>query len=71
MTWSPGVNSVTCEPTASTMPAASWPRMAGVGKGYRPSTKCRSLWQTPEATTRTSTSRPMGLSMSTFSIVSG
>src|SRR6185503_4582879 len=35
------------------------------------STKWRSLWQTPEATVRTSTSRPMGLSMSTFSIVSG
>src|SRR5580765_8196155 len=71
MTWSPGESSETCNPTASTIPAASWPRMAGVGKGYRPSTKCRSLWQTPEATTRTSTSRPAGLSMSTFSIVSG
>jgi hypothetical protein len=33
--------------------------------------KCRSLWQTPLATVRTSTSRPMGLAMSTFSIVSG
>src|SRR5437870_13182472 len=32
--------------------------------------KCRSLWQTPLATVRTSTSRAMGLAMSTFSIVS-
>src|SRR5881396_263116 len=32
--------------------------------------KWRSLWQTPLATVRTSTSRPMGLAMSTFSIVS-
>src|SRR2546428_7251354 len=33
--------------------------------------KCRSLWHTPLATVRTSTSRPMGFAMSTFSIVSG
>src|SRR4029450_3379710 len=33
--------------------------------------KCRSLWQTPLATVRTSTSRPMGLAISTFSMVSG
>ncbi len=32
--------------------------------------KWRSLWQTPLATVRTSTSRAMGLAMSTFSIVS-
>src|SRR5215831_19701535 len=33
--------------------------------------KCRSLWQTPLATVCTSTSRPMGLAISTFSMVSG
>src|SRR5882724_1630458 len=33
--------------------------------------KCRSLWHTPLATVRTSTSRPMGLAISTFSIVRG
>src|SRR2546428_5292172 len=33
--------------------------------------KCRSLWHTPLATVRTSTSRPMGFAMSTFSMVSG
>src|SRR5262245_55135630 len=33
MTWSPGLNSVTCGPTDSTIPAASWPRMAGAANG--------------------------------------
>src|SRR5919106_3203870 len=32
---------------------------------------CRSLWQTPVAAVRTSTSRPHGLSTSTDSMVSG
>src|SRR5262245_53911544 len=32
--------------------------------------KWRSLWHTPLATVRTSTSRAMGLAMSTFSVVS-
>src|SRR5215471_6304763 len=36
-----------------------------------PSTTWRSLWQTPVATVRTSTSRPSGLSISTASIVNG
>ena len=31
ITWSPGLNSVTCGPTSSTIPAASWPRIAGAG----------------------------------------
>src|SRR5438128_9183941 len=42
-----------------------------VGQRPRPSTTCRSLWQTPVAAVRTRTSRPQGLSMSTDSIVSG
>src|SRR5208282_2153039 len=53
------------------MPAASCPRIAGAGHIYRPSTKCRSLWQTPLATTLTRTSRSCGSSISTFSIFSG
>src|SRR5271163_983019 len=53
------------------MPAASCPRIAGAGHIYRPSTKCRSLWQTPLATTLTRTSRSWGSSISTFSIFSG
>src|SRR3990172_5452599 len=71
MTWSPGFTYVTWSPTASTIPAASWARIGGGGSGYSPSTKCRSLWQTPEATVWTMTSRAIGLSISTLSMVSG
>src|SRR4051794_10467563 len=72
-TWSPTRTLVTSSPTASTMPAPSWPSTIGrsVGKRPTPSTTCRSLWQTPVATVRTSTSRRSGLSISTVSIVSG
>src|SRR5690242_1361524 len=42
-----------------------------IGKRPMPSTTCRSLWQTPVAAVRTSTSRPDGLSISTDSMVSG
>ena len=41
------------------------------GKRPLPSTTWRSLWQTPVATVRTSTSRPQGLSISMVSTVSG
>src|SRR5271169_1372769 len=72
-TWSPGLTVVTSAPTASTTPAPSWPSTIGRSSGKRPipSTTCRSLWHTPVATVRTSTSRPHGLSTSTCSIVSG
>src|SRR5215471_147672 len=71
--WSPGLSVVTSAPTASTTPAPSWPRTIGRSSGKRPSpsTTWRSLWHTPVATVRTSTSRPQGWSMSTASIVSG
>src|SRR5277367_2542395 len=72
-TWSPGLTVVTSAPTASTTPAPSWPSTIGRSSGNRPipSTTCRSLWHTPVATVRTSTSRPHGWSTSTCSIVSG
>ena len=72
-TWSPGRTEVTSAPTASTIPAPSCPNTNGRSSGKRPlpSTTCRSLWQTPVAIVRTSTSRPHGLSMSTVSTVSG
>ena len=72
-TWSPGLTVVTSAPTASTTPAPSCPSTIGRSSGKRPipSTTCRSLWHTPVATVRTSTSRPHGLSTSTCSIVSG
>src|SRR6516165_1616361 len=71
--WSPGLTDVTSAPTASTTPAPSWPSTIGRSSGKRPSpsTTWRSLWHTPVATVRTSTSRPPGWSMSTGSIVSG
>ena len=56
MTWSPGLTWVTSEPTASTIPADSWPSTVGVGYGNVPSMKCRSLWHSPAAAVRTSTS---------------
>src|SRR5215813_6801407 len=72
-TWSPGLTEVTSAPTASTTPAPSWPSTIGRSSGKRPtpSTTWRSLWHTPVAAVRTSTSRPHGLSISTDSIVSG
>src|SRR5262245_57462492 len=72
-TWSPGFTLVTSAPTASTTPAPSWPSTIGRSSGKRPwpSTTCRSLWQTPVAAVRTSTSRPHGLSISTDSTASG
>ena len=57
----PGTTCVTPRPTASTMPAGSWPRTQGGGIGKAPSSTWRSLWQTPVATVRTSTSRGPGL----------
>ena len=71
ITWSPGFRYVTSAPTCSTTPADSWPRTTGIGVGYAPSMKCRSLWQRPAAAVRTSTSRPRGLAIATSSIVIG
>ena len=65
-----GLHVRTCEPTASTTPADSWPSTSAPD-GYLPSMKCRSEWQTPAATVRISTSRGRGLSIWTSSIVSG
>src|SRR3984885_5405845 len=43
ITRSPGLTYVTSLPTASTTAEDSWPRTTGVGIGYSPSRKCRSL----------------------------
>ena len=57
-TRSPGANSVTWSPTASTTPEVSWPGMIGKTVGANsPSSTCRSVPQSPTASTRTSTSR--------------
>src|SRR3990167_10766603 len=71
MTWSPGFTAETIEPTCSTTPALSWPRMTGISVGKFPSQKWTSEWQTPMALRRTSTSRGPGLEMVTSSIDRG
>ena len=52
---------VTPSPTASTIPPPSWPRMAGnFPSGSLPDNVNASVWQTPVATMRTSTSPFLG-----------
>ena len=55
------------------MPAPSWPGVKGsVGlTGQSPSAACRSVWQTPVATTLTSTSPGPGRGTGTSSTCSG
>ena len=48
-TWSPFLTLVTPGPTASMMPAPSWPPMYGVWTGRSPVIKCMSEWQRPAA----------------------
>ena len=55
-TWSPGFTWATSVPTSSTTPAPSCPSTAGAGQGMVPSITLMSLWQTPAAAMRTSTS---------------
>ena len=80
---SPTDTSVTLSPTATTSPAISWPRLNGssrppVRSALRPSPRskcpsqmCRSLWQTPQAVTRISTSSPVGSGVGTSIFSSG
>ena len=49
ITRSPTATRDTSLPTASTVPAASCPRMTGGGSGTLPFAKLRSEWQTPLA----------------------
>src|SRR6185312_16863861 len=67
-TWSPTSTLVTDDPTASTTPAPSWPSTTGWGVGTPWSRITMSVWQTPVATTRTSTSSARGGSMESVSI---
>src|SRR5581483_9253782 len=60
-TRSPGATNVTSGPTSSTTPAPSWPSRIGSSIPHPPvSTTWTSVWQSPHASTRTSTSRPTG-----------
>ena len=69
-TWSPGFTDRTASPTASTMPAPSWPSTAGAGKGMVPSITDRSEWHTPAACMRTCTSFGPGPRTSSSSVTS-
>src|ERR1700757_235626 len=72
ITWSPGLTEVTPGPTSSTTPPPSWPRMTGnMPSGSAPDSVNASVWQTPVATIRTSTSPAFGPSRSTCSMLSG
>src|SRR5712691_10785148 len=70
MTWSPARMLVTPGPTSTTMPAPSWPRIAGNSpSGSAPESVNSSVWQMPVALT--STSPAFGPSRSTSVTVSG
>ena len=69
-TWSPGFTDRTASPTASTMPAPSWPSTAGAGNGIVPSITDRSEWHTPAACMRTCTSLGPGPRTSSSSVTS-
>src|SRR5262249_13467239 len=70
-TASPSFTDVTPGPTASTMPAPSWPRTTGVGYGIEPSMTLRSEWQSPAARSATRTSPGPGSRSVTSSIATG
>src|SRR5438034_666895 len=67
----PGLTRWTPAPTASTTPAPSWPSTQGSGMGRSPVMACRSLWHTPLAPRRTSTSPSRGSRTASGSTESG
>ena len=69
-TWSPGFTDRTASPTASTMPAPSWPEHRRRGKGMVPLITDRSEWHTPAACMRTCTSVGPGPRTSSSSVTS-
>src|SRR5690554_4898275 len=72
ITWSPGLTLVTPSPTSTTMPAPSWPRMAGnTPSGSSPDRVNASVWQTPVWVILTSTSPALGGATSTSTICRG
>src|SRR5471032_3511942 len=72
ITWSPTATDVTPSPMASTTAPPSWPRIDGkMPSGSAPDKVYASVWQTPEATTRNSTSPALGMATSTSTISRG
>ena len=61
----------TRSPTATTVPAPSWPSTTGGGSGITPLAADRSLWQTPQAEIFTMTSPARGGSTQMSSTVTG
>ncbi len=71
-TRSPGRTLVTASPTRSTIPAPSWPRTVGAyPDGSAPEAVYMSVWHTPQASRRTSTSPAFGSASSTSVTLSG
>src|SRR5581483_4249241 len=71
-TWSPGRTEVTPSPTRSTIPAPSCPSTVGAyPDGSAPDAVYRSVWHTPQATSRTSASSAFGSASSTSCTLSG
>src|SRR5215470_2611729 len=72
MTWSPLATLVTPRPTSTTMPAPSWPRIAGnKPSGSAPERVNSSVWQMPVALISISTSPAFGPCSCTVSMVKG
>src|SRR5262252_4248180 len=72
MTWSPFFTDCTAEPTSTTTPAPSCPKMTGKSpSGSPPERVNSSVWQTPLALISTSTSVARGPSRSTVAISRG
>src|SRR6185437_16589283 len=72
MTWSPFLRLATPGPTSTTMPAPSWPRMAGKSpSGSAPDSVYLSVWHIPVAFSSTRTSPARGPASCTVSMVSG
>src|SRR5207248_8731882 len=70
-TASPGCAVLTSAATASTTPEISCPSTQGRGNCTSPLITCKSVWQTPQATTRTSTSPACGAGVGISSMVRG
>src|ERR1700678_1257355 len=72
ITWSPALTLVTPLPTSCTMPPPSCPKITrNSPSGSAPDSVKASVWHTPVATMRTSTSPALGPARSTSSICSG
>ena len=70
-TWSPRLISITPEPTSVTVPAASWPRTIGRGRGRLPLTTERSEWHRLARSILTCTSPARGFGRSSSSSLRG